>query len=291
MSAYAVPYVWPAGRRCAAVFSADVDGESPYIWRHRGQSVDRLAEIEQRRFGPRVGLSRILDLLEAFGVKGSFYVPGVTAELYPEILPAIVGRGHEAGAHGYYHERVDELSPAENGAMLDRSLEVFTRQVGRRPAGYRSPAWELTPSVHRLLRERGFAYDSSLMGFDHPYALDGLTEIPVQWLIDDAVYFRYTGGAEPRTYPADPAAVLNAWTEEFEAMREFGGLFMITIHPWISGRGQRIRMLRSLLTRIRSCDDVWCATAAEIAAYHATSENAPRFDVPVKLASTDVRLT
>ena len=281
------PYRWPEGKACAVVFSADVDGESPYLWANRGRALVGLAELEQRRFGPREGLYRILDLLDAFALPGSFYVPGYVADTYPEVLPAILERGHEIGLHGYHHERIEQLSEAENEAVLDRSIKVFRRRVGAEPKAYRSPAWEMTPALLRLLRDRNFAYDSSLMGYDHPYSLDGLTEVPVQWLVDDAIYFRFSGGGKDHWHPAAPDAVLGSWIEEFEGVREFGGLFTITVHPWISGRAQRIRLLRRLFEHISSHDDVWWASAGQVAAHHAGSANFAAFDVPAALASTD----
>lgn len=290
MFKYATPYAWPKGYTSAAVFSADVDGESPYIWRNRGQKVEKLSEIEQRRFGPRVGLSRILGLLDEFDIRGSFYVPAWIAKTYPEILPAIAKKGHEPAAHGYFHERVDELDEKANAEILDRSIDIFKSQLGKAPVGYRSPSWELTPAVHRCLRKRRFLYDSSLMGMDHPYSLDGLCEVPVQWFVDDAPYFRYIGGPQDKTPPANPIQVLEAWTEEFEATREYGGLFMITVHPWISGRGQRIRMLRRLLEHVCSTRGVWVTTAEEIARHHQKSTNARTFAMKLKLVSTDITL-
>jgi peptidoglycan/xylan/chitin deacetylase (PgdA/CDA1 family) len=290
MVKYAMPYEWPKGYTSAAVFSADVDGESPWIWCNRGQKTDKLGEVEQRRFGPRVGLSRILGLCEEFGIKGSFYVPGWIAATYPELLPAIARGGHEAGAHGYYHERVDELGEAENDKILRHSIRVFRQQLGKAPVGYRSPSWELTPTVHRCLRKHRFLYDSSLMGMDHPYSLDGLPEIPVQWFVDDAPYFRYVGGPTDKTPPANPMSVLEGWLEEFEATREFGGLFMITIHPWISGRGQRVRMLRRLLDTVVNTRGVWVTTAEEVARWHAKSPNARRFAMKLKIPSTGTAL-
>ncbi|MHA1563897.1 MAG: polysaccharide deacetylase family protein, partial [Alphaproteobacteria bacterium] len=80
---------------------------------------------------------------------------------------------------------------------------------------------------------------------------------------------------------------LESWIEEFEGIREFGGLFMITVHPWISGRAQRIRMLQALFEHIGQYDDVWWATAAEIAAHHTSSENADVFEEPLRLADTN----
>ena len=290
MFKYATPYAWPKGYTSAAVFSADVDGESPYIWRNRGQKVEKLSEIEQRRFGPRVGLSRILGLLDEFDIRGSFYVPAWIAKTYPEILPAIAKKGHEPAAHGYFHERVDELDEKANAEILDRSIDIFKSQLGKAPVGYRSPSWELTPAVHRCLRKRRFLYDSSLMGMDHPYSLDGLCEVPVQWFVDDAPYFRYVGGPQDKTPPANPNVVVDGWMEEFEATREFGSLFMITIHPWISGRGQRIRMLRKLLTKVCNTRGVWVTTAEEIARYHQKSVNAKKFAMKLKTVSTDISL-
>jgi peptidoglycan/xylan/chitin deacetylase (PgdA/CDA1 family) len=282
------PYEWPAGKRCAFAFSADVDGESPWIWRHRGEQPGPISEIEQRRFGPRVGVYRLMDLLDEFRVKGTFYVPSWIAETYPHLVPEFAARGFEVGVHGHFHERVDEIDDDHNARVLDRSLATLTRQLGHAPRGYRSPSWELTPAVHRLLRERGFAYDSSLMSLDHPYSLDGLVEVPIQWLLDDAVYFRFTDHAS-RT-PADPAQVLNSWIEEFEGIHEFGGAFVVTVHPWISGRGQRIRLLRKLFAHVQAKGDVWFTTIGEIADWHAGSANMTRFEMPMKLVSTETQL-
>ena len=64
-------YVWPEGKRCAVVFSLDLDAESPFLWISRGQTVQHLGEIEQRRYGPRQGLARVTQLFEEYGIRGS----------------------------------------------------------------------------------------------------------------------------------------------------------------------------------------------------------------------------
>lgn len=272
-------YEWPAGKRCAAVFSLDLDAESPLLWIQRGKPTRHLGEIEQRRYGPRQGVARVLDLLDEFGLSGSFYVPGIVARTYPDLLPLLVARGHEIAHHGDVHERMDAIPIAESEQLLVHSIETFAAQVGRTPRGFRSPSWELTDESIALLRRHGIAYDSSLMGFDHPYEVDGLIEIPVQWMVDDALYFRYTNSPRDKTHPANPAAVLESWIEEFEGVHEWGGLFMITVHDWISGRPQRLRLLHKLIAHIRRHDDVWWCRADELAAWHAQSPNAGRFAV------------
>ena len=270
-------YRWPPGKRCAVAFTSDVDGESPYLWQHRDKPMVQVETLDQRRFGPRVGIYRLLDLLDEFGVKGSFYVPGLIAEQYPGILPELAERGHEAGLHGYCHESVADLDAAENRAVVERSLKIFAAQVGTRPRGYRAPYWHVTTDLIATLVAGGFAYDSSLMGYDHPYVVDGLLEIPVLATVADTTYFRCTGGPADKTYPPDPGRVLDLWIEVFEGMREFGGLYTITVHPWISGHGHIVRMLRRLFEHIRQYDDVWWATALELAEYHRASDNADAY--------------
>ena len=279
-------YQWPKGKRCAFVFSVDVDIEGPMLWRMRGKEVKGFGELEQRRYGERVGLKRLLDLQDEFAIKASYYIPGYEAEIYPWILPTLGEKGHEVGLHGYHHELVNQLSDEENARVVDKAIHVFQRQLGFAPIGYRSPAWELTSALPAQLQERGIFYDSSLMGFDHPYSVNGLTELPVNWLTDDAVYFKFSGGGLDNWHPAPPQLVLSSWLEEWEAIYEFGGLFMLTVHPWISGKGQRIRMLRQLLQHVSKKSNVWITTAQEVAQYHQSSSNKDNYKIKLEPLNT-----
>ena len=249
------------------------------MWAQREGVPDRLGTLEIRRFGPRAGLYRLLDLFAHYGVKASFYVPAFTAETNPEILPAILEGGHEIGLHGYFHEIVSEVSDDEFTGALEASMELFVRQTGAGPVGFRSPAWEMTPHMLREVRRLGLAYDSSLSGFDHPYEIDGVLEIPVQWAIDDAIFFKFEGGGRDKWPYQSGRAVLQDWLSEWRTLHRFGGLFTLTVHDWISGRAQRIALLEELLEAIVAEQSAWVATAAEIAKHHAASTNRGRFAV------------
>ncbi len=238
--------------------------------------------MEQRLFGARTGIWRLLDLLDRFAIKATFFVPGIVAEHHPEFLPAFVGRGHEVGLHGYFHEVVAETADEEFVRALDASLALFKRQIGIVPRGFRSPAWEMTPAMLAELARRGL-YDSSLMGFDHPYSIDGVTEIPVQWTLDDAIYFKFQGGGTDRWAPSPQNGVLETWLDEWEVLNREGGLLMLTVHDWISGRASRIRMLERLLTIVTATPTVWIATVGDIAAHHTVSDNSRHFAVPARL--------
>lgn len=275
-------YEWPAGRHSAFCFTVDVDAHSPLLWGLREQPPSRLlGHFEQRLFGPRVGIWRLLDLLERHGIRASFFVPGIVAETFPELLPAFVQRGHEVGLHGYFHELVAQASDAEFSAALDASLALFQRQVGLLPRGFRSPAWEMTAHMLSEVRARGM-YDSSLSGFDNPYTVGGVVEVPVQWAIDDAVYFKFLGGGVDHWPPSATRPVLETWLDEWDMLQAEGGLFMLTVHDWIAGRAHRIRLLDHLLERVKATPGAWIATVGEVAAHHADSVNRDRFDVPLQ---------
>lgn len=272
-------YEWPDNKQSAALLSVDVDAHVPFMWANKDHIPDRLGTLEIRRFGPRTGLYRLLDLFARYGAKASFYVPALTAETHPEILDAILEGGHEIGLHGYFHEIVSEVSNEEFTGALEASIAFFVKHTGAKPVGFRSPAWEMTPHMLREVRRLGLGYDSSLSGFDHPYEIDGVVEIPVQWAIDDAIFFKFEGGGRDKWPYQSGRAVLQDWIAEWRALHHFGGLFTLTVHDWISGRAQRIALLEELLDTITAEKGTWIATAAEIAAHHCASANLGRFAV------------
>lgn len=259
-------YRWPGGKRAAACFSVDVDALSPWLWQMRAGVPGTLAAVEHRQYGMRRGLARMVDMLDRLGIRGSFFVPGVVAEENPGLLPGLLARGHEIGLHGYFHEIVADISDAQFTEALERAIALFEAQTGQAPAGFRSPAWEMTPHMLAELRRLGL-WDSSLMGHDLPYTIDGVTEVPVRWDNDDAIFFKFLGAGDrpPRSHLEIGAT----WADEAEAQVDDGGLFMLTVHDWISGRAARVRMLERLWQGIAERGDVWIATCGEIAAHHA----------------------
>ena len=269
-------YTWPTNKRTAVCLTFDCDAESPFLWNEPVEARRYIGELEQRRFGPRVGLPRILSLLQELGVPGTFFVPGWTADHHPGLLEGIVEAGYEVAAHGYVHERINQISPMDEEAILERSIGVFEKLIGVRPVGYRSPSFQLNQGTPALLMEKGFQYDTSLMGYDHPYTLEVgdqlLPEIPVEWLLDDAVQYKHVRSATQSNVVAEPGKVQRLWMEEFDAMHMIGGrVFVLTMHPWISGRASRLNALRRMIEHMQEAGDVWFASCREVAAHHAGS--------------------
>jgi peptidoglycan/xylan/chitin deacetylase (PgdA/CDA1 family) len=241
--------------------------------------------VSRGEFGPRVGLPRILDLLKRKKVRATFFVPGHTAVSFPEEVLHIRDAGHEIGSHGYCHESPVTLSLSEEAENLTRSIAKLQSILGAdfRPLGYRSPAWDLSENSIAILESQGFVYDSSLMADDfRPYRprrgdrLDveqfvrgedtSLVEFPVAWELDDYPYFHWA------SKPLNPAMhgteeVLSMWRNEFDYCHQHvpEGVFTLTNHPEIIGRGPRILMLEQLIEHMLDAKGVHVCTLSEAA--------------------------
>ena len=253
--------IWPGGVQCAAMLSFDVDGVSSWI--RRDPEFSRLPSLmSMAEYGPSVATPRILDLLDKYSIPASFYIPGYVAETHPRLVEDIAARGHEVAHHGYMHEAPASMSPGEESEVLDRGTEILAGITGTAPAGYRSPGWELSEVSLDLLRERGFLYDSSLMGDDAPYLLETdpagrpMVEVPIHWLLDDAPNFVYAPSANRLGPMRGPDEVFSNWAAEFEGLYHYGRAFTLTMHPQYIGRPGRLRMLERLINHIQSFPNV-----------------------------------
>lgn len=260
------PTGWPGGARCAVALSFDSDHDTNEL-RDGGQSVGRMS---WGQYGSRSGIPRILKLLQSTGVPATFFVPAVSALLYPDEQRRVVAEGHEIGLHGWIHE-VNSLLPAQDERELHlRSSDTLERITGVRPVGMRTPSWDFSPATLSIQREMGLLYDSSLMADYDPYELEeagertGIIELPVEWIRDDAVYFNMNRFAALRPYTA-PTDVLDIFRREFDGAYEEGGLFLLTMHPHVIGYRSRMFILEELIRHMQSMPGVWFGTHEAVA--------------------------
>lgn len=261
------PKSWPGGKKVAVLLSFDADNETVTL-RFGETSVGALSQGE---YGARAGLERILRLLDAREIPASFFIPSVSLALHPEMATSIRKNGkHEFGIHGWIHEMNVSLPDSAERALLVKAIADVTRITGTKPTGYRAPSWNFSPNTLSIIRDLGFRYESSLMSDDRPYELvqngqrTGMVELPVEWILDDAPLFSPTGN----NYNP-PRDVAQVWMDEFDKAYEEGTMFLLTMHPHISGHRSRIVALEMLLDHIkaRAGTNVWYATHGEAAEY------------------------
>jgi hypothetical protein len=265
------PVPWPGGAKCAVSFTLDMDAESILHLAHRERAHRLVSSASMLRYGPDVAVPRILNTYRHFGIKQTFFVPAWCAERYPYAVEAMIRDGHEVSAHGYLHEHPNELSDEQEEYWLKRSLSALQAVSGEKPAGWRAPLYNFSHRSAQLLLDAGISYDASLMGDDVPYLLETsrgqLLELPSHWGMDDWPPFMHSIDLNFQMPIQSPAQAWENWWEEFEAMWDFGGLWVPVWHPFLSGRLARWRHTHAMIGRMFDKGGVWFAPMRDIAAH------------------------
>ena len=277
--------------KCA--FGVDVDAVGGWLGSYGGE--DSPCDISRGMFSGEVGSLRLLKLFDRFGIKTTWFVPGHSVETFPEQMAAVAEAGHEIGMHGYSHENPIAMTPEQEEAVMDKSIELIENLCGRRPTGYVAPWWEFSPVSNELLLKKGIKYDHSLMHNDFtPYYVrvgdswtkidyskraeewmkplvrgveTDLIEIPASWNLDDLPPMMFIKAAPNSHGFVSPRHLEEAWRDQFDwVYREMDyAVFTLTIHPDVSGKPHVLLMLERLYSYIISHPGVTFTTFDSIA--------------------------
>src|SRR5512143_834986 len=247
----------------------DMDAESTVL-AIDPENARRPGVLSPGQYGPTVAVYRILQMLKEEEIPATFFVPGWTADRYAAAMDAIVAAGCEVGHHGYTHTLPYAYGSREaEEADFVQGIEAVERATGRKPVGYRSPAWDYSPHTLAIMQKYGFLYSSNFQDFDAPYlqTIDGqptrIVELPVSWLTDDMPYYVFR---PPYYRPLAPAShPYEIWSEELRGLYAEQKIFVLTMHPYLSGRPSRIAMLRRLIAFARSLGSVEFRQCGEFA--------------------------
>src|SRR5262245_48198053 len=258
------PKVWPNGARVAVALSFDTDTEAPLL----RDGTTSLTSLSASQFGAESGVPRIISLLDRHQIPATFFVTGVDAMLHPEMVAAIMKSGrHEVGVHGWIHEFTPRLADGEEEKLLDRAIDQLTKMTGRRPVGYRAPSWAFSTVTLDLILKKGFLYDSSLQALDEPYEVSlrgtptGLVELAIDWTLTETPFLGQNGRM------ASPELLYGLYKDEFDGAYDERTMFVLTLHPYLSGHRAPMRHLEQFVTYMRSRPGVWFATCGDIARY------------------------
>ena len=282
-----------AEKRILCAFGVDLDAVGGWLGSYGGE--DSPDDISRGLFAGEVGTPRLLKLFERLGIKTTWFIPGHSAETFPDECRMIVDGGHEVGLHGYSHENPIAMSPEQEEAVLTRCIELLTGMAGKAPTGYVAPWWEFSHVTNELLLKHGIKYDHSLMHrdfecyyvrvgdrwtkIDYSQPADtwmhalvrgeetGLVEIPANWYLDDLPPMMFIKKSANSHGFVNPRDIESLWRDQFDYVyREYDdAVFPITIHPDVSGRPQVLLMLERLTEYIASHDGARFLTFDEIA--------------------------
>jgi peptidoglycan/xylan/chitin deacetylase (PgdA/CDA1 family) len=252
---------WPNGARIAVNFTADFD--AMLLRRLMNEPPMQLAKGE---FGGRVGIWRLIELFDSHAIKATIFTPGRICELYPRAVVAAARSGHEITDHMWEHRVPKE--PELERDHLTRSTEALEKLTGKRGVGTRSG------HSHGLLRELGYIYRSNGSASHLPHYLRGpdgtnvMLNLPFHYAIDDAMFYSFAWMGTPTAAQriSDPERVMEMWWDAFLQQHARGGGYLnICLHPFVSGRAQRVLMLDRLIQRMKEKGDVWFPTCEAVA--------------------------
>lgn len=259
------PKSWPNGARCAVALSFDADHETIPL-RDGDESPMR---ISQGQYGNRQAVPRIRALLQKEAIPTTFFYPAVSALLHREEVRAVADDGHEIGIHSWIHEANTTLPYEAERDLTFRAADVLASISGRDPVGMRTASWDFSVNTLEIEKEMKLLYDSSLMADDDPYELTdageptGIIELPPEWIRDDAIYFNFVRFSALRPY-TPPSGVAEIFTAEFDGAWDEGGMFLLTMHPHVTGHRSRMPVLANLIKHMKAKGQCWFATHAQI---------------------------
>ena len=234
---------WPDNKRIAVMMAFDLDAET--MWTTHGDgSTAHMTNLSRGAYGPKQGVPRILDMLDSHQVKATFFIPGVVAEHYPEVVREIARRGHDIGFHGYLHEESTKTTYEQEDATMHRSEKIIYDLTGQKIAGHRAPGGVIHDYSLRLFLEHGYIYSSNWRDSDGPFLhqIDGktvpLVELPKDSIFDDTAYDFYTDAAPERYGLKSPDEMFEIWKEEFDSLAAEGRMINFVLHPQFVGRAR-----------------------------------------------------
>ena len=212
-------FAWPDGKRIAVTVNAMLEtwseGKAPPYGVQASQhkpGVDH-SGIAWGSYGGKVGVWRLMALLNRHGIRGTFCVNARCAEIYPEAVAAIVQQGHDVAGHGYLQDQLlTALAPDEEQAAIRRSLEILERATGQRPMGWISPVTAFTEHTRKFLAAEKLLWHGDARDTDLPSVVETaggpIVQIPGSDFTDN------------RTLRSSPQDIWDVYKETFDYLRE-----------------------------------------------------------------------
>lgn len=283
-----------SSKQVDVAITIDVDAIAGWLGSYGGEKP--LCDLSRGEFAGKIGVPRLLETFEKFGIKTTWFLCGHSIETFYANIKRVADAGHEIEPHGYTHENPTALSREQEEKILVKTSQLVQKLNGKKPIGYRAPWWEYSVNTLDLLIKHGIIYDSSLMGdeFDPYFVRKGdkwypidyskdpdtwmkpyefgqetnLVEIPVSWYLDDLppqMFIKHPIYNYGWTHP--DIVYLTLFKDHFDYLynRKGQGVLNITIHPDVSGRVQGILRLEKLIQYIMGHPGARFTTLSEVA--------------------------
>ena len=225
------------------------------------------SRLTHREYGHRVGIFRILDVLERYGIPATIAMDALTAEHYPYLVQHCQQRGCEFIAHGMAATRLvtSNMSAQEEQEYIGTALDTIARATGgQRPTGWLGPEYGESSRTPQLLAQAGLQYVCDWVNDEQPYRLTTSTgelfALPLMLELDDVHALWERRLRTPRYGRLLQEGFDRLYTDGAHS----GRLLVIHVHPWLMGQPFRIRYLDEALHAMMRRQGVWAAQGGTI---------------------------
>jgi allantoinase len=222
--------------------------------------------VSHREYGHRIGVFRVLDVLEKHGIRPTVAMDAMTAATYPYLVRHCLDRGCEIIAHGVSVSRMitSRMSKEDEQRYIRTSVDAITAATGKQPNGWHGPEYGESTLTPQLLAEAGLRYVCDWANDEQPYSMKiaggELHALPIMVELDDIFALR------DRKFRIDEYVqqLKDAIDVIHRDAAASGRLFVLNLHPWLIGQPFRIRFLADAIAHIARQPGVWSATGSEI---------------------------
>jgi peptidoglycan/xylan/chitin deacetylase (PgdA/CDA1 family) len=228
-------------------------------------AVPDIPSYSVRDYGNRVGVWRLMDVLDKYAIRATVALNAEVAEYEPAIIQAGVERSWEWMGHGTSNSRrLPGLGEEEERSLIVETASRITAATGSRPEGWLSPGLAETPVTLDLLKEAGFKYVTNWVNDDQPYLMQtragSLCSLPYSMNVNDKRVIEGTGSSASEL----ETVICDAFDTLYAEGEQSGRVMAIALHPYLTGASHRVKYLDRALDYITKHDHVWCATGGEI---------------------------
>ncbi len=262
-----IEFHWPNGKRIAVTVTVMLEtwseGKAPPYSVQASQvkpgTID-LAGIAWGSYGGKVGVYRIINLLTAHGITGTFCVNGRCAEIFPDAVAQIVKSGHDIAGHAYLQDQVlSAMSPDEEQATIRKCVDLLQKTSGMRPLGWLSPQMAFSPHTRDFLAAEKLLWHGDARDSDLPRVVETkngpIVHIPGSDFTDNRVL---------------RSSSLDLWdvykeTFDYLYLREPNSYLPLSMHCHFGGRPMITAIFQKIFGYMKQFPDVWFASYGEIA--------------------------
>ena len=274
--------IWKNGAKAAFAIGFDVDGAT--IWRNKAVKINGgdkfLKGPSIGKYGPEVGVPRLLDILDNYDLKATWFIPAENIEKYYELAQHILDRGHELGHHDYDHRGEYGNTVEEQIQYIEKCQDIFMKYTGVKAKGFRGTGSILPETEEWLYTEGGFTYSScGIAGEACDWVIANgkktkAVNIPCRdEMMDD--YMQTVMNSYPQVLVGMPRIApyrnpFENWVNEIEGLIKYGNAGSPAFHPQIAGTPGRAVIFEKLCEYLKEKESegkIWCSTCLDLANY------------------------